>query len=76
MVVSWVSAAANSVGEIAGLSILDDRRVYYIDHTESLDDVQVRDWTGEYAPLHAVPSGLVMLADVAPATDDEREGTR
>ena len=56
---------AESVGEIAGLSILDARRVYYIDHTESLDDVQVRDWTGEYAPLHAVPSGLVMLANWA-----------
>jgi DNA-binding IclR family transcriptional regulator len=54
---------ANSVGEIAGLSVLDDQRVYYIDHTESLDDVQVRDWTGEHAPLHAVPSGLVMLAN-------------
>ena len=55
---------AESVGEIAGLSVRDGRDVYYIDHTESVDDIQVRDWTGEYAPLPAVPSGLVILAHV------------
>jgi len=55
---------AESVGEIAGLSVRDGRDVYYIDHTESVDDIQVRDWTGEYAPLHAVPSGLVILASL------------
>ncbi len=61
---------AESVGEIAGLSVHDGREVYYIDHTESVDDVQVRDWTGEFAPLHAVPSGLVILAQMAePALD-------
>ena len=57
---------AESVGEIAGVSVLDGRDVFYIDHTESADDVQVRDWTGEYAPLHAVPSGLVILANLEP----------
>jgi len=36
--------------------------VYYLDHTESSSDVQLRDWTGEHAPLHAVPSGMAMLA--------------
>ena len=58
---------AESIGEIAGLSVLDGRDVYYIDHTESIDDIQVRDWTGEYAPLHAVPSGLVILANLGDA---------
>jgi DNA-binding IclR family transcriptional regulator len=53
---------AHSVGETAGVSILDGGQVYYLDHVDLDSDVQVRDWTGEYAPLHLVPSGLVHLA--------------
>ena len=53
---------AESIDEVAGLSIIDDGQVYYLDQTESSSNIQVRDWTGEYAPLHAVPSGLVILA--------------
>jgi len=51
-----------ATGETAGISVLDGRSVYYLEHVEAEGDVQVRDWTGENAPLHAVPSGLVMLA--------------
>ncbi|MCY4067582.1 MAG: IclR family transcriptional regulator [Acidimicrobiaceae bacterium] len=53
---------AESLDEVTGLSIVEGSRVYYLDQTESSSNVQVRDWTGEYAPLHAVPSGLVILA--------------
>lgn len=53
---------AESLDEVAGLSIIDGRQVYYLDQTESSSNIQVRDWTGEHAPLHAVPSGLVILA--------------
>ena len=53
---------AGTLGEVAGLSIIDEGQVYYLDHTESSSDVQLRDWTGEHAPLHAVPSGMAMLA--------------
>ena len=53
---------AESLDEVAGLSIIDGGQVYYLDQTESSSNIQVRDWTGEYAPLHAVPSGLVILA--------------
>ena len=53
---------AEATDEVAGLSIIDDMQVYYLDQTESESNIQVRDWTGDYAPLHAVPSGLVMLA--------------
>ncbi|WP_420640083.1 IclR family transcriptional regulator [Candidatus Poriferisocius sp.] len=59
---------SEAVGEVAGLSIIDDNQVYYLDHTESSSDVQLRDWTGEYAPLHAVPSGMAMLAHLPAAT--------
>jgi len=52
-----------STGETAGVSVLDGRGVYYLEHVEAEGDVQVRDWTGESAPLHSVPSGLVILAN-------------
>ncbi len=52
----------NEVGEAAGVSIINGRSVYYLDHVEVESDVQVRSWTGELAPLHAVAAGLVMLA--------------
>ena len=57
---------AESLDEVAGLSIIDGGQVYYLDQTESSSNIQVRDWTGEYAPLHAVPSGLVILAHQRP----------
>ena len=53
---------AESIDEVAGLSTIDGGQVYYLDQTESSSNIQVRDWTGEYAPLHAVSSGLVILA--------------
>ena len=53
---------AESLDEVAGLSTIDGGQVYYLDQTESSSNIQVRDWTGEHAPLHAVPSGLVILA--------------
>ncbi|MFQ5556480.1 MAG: IclR family transcriptional regulator [Acidimicrobiales bacterium] len=62
---------AEEIGETAGLGIIDAGHVYYLDHTDSSSDVQVRDWTGEQAPLHAVPSGLVILAHM-PTEDRDR----
>lgn len=53
---------AELTNETAGVAMLDGLEVYYLDHVESEHDVQVRNWTGERAPLHAVPSGLVILA--------------
>ncbi len=49
-------------GETSGLSILDGTDVVYLDHIESTEEVQVRNWTGERVAVHLVPSGLVMLA--------------
>ncbi len=49
-------------GETAGISVPDATDVYYLDHVETVEDVQVRSWTGENAPMHTVPSGLVLLA--------------
>lgn len=56
-----VELAATS-GETAGLGIPDGDLVHYIDQVDTPNPVQVRDWTGARAPLHAVPSGQVLLA--------------
>ena len=61
---------ADEIEELAGLSIRDGDEVYYLDQTESLWEVQVRDWTGERIPLHVVSSGQVILAHMPV---DERE---
>jgi DNA-binding IclR family transcriptional regulator len=53
---------ARAIGEDAGLSVPEGYRVLYIDQVEADNTVQVRDWTGEHVAMHAVPSGLVMLA--------------
>lgn len=49
-------------GETAGISVPDGRDMYYLDHANAAGEVQVRDWTGESCPIHAVPSGLVVMA--------------
>ena len=41
----------------------DGNEIAYVDQVESDNPVQVRDWTGTRAPMHAVPSGLVLLAE-------------
>jgi DNA-binding IclR family transcriptional regulator len=50
-----------SVGESAGLSILDGSQVLYLDQVTADGDIQVRDWSGERLDPHLVSSGLVLL---------------
>ncbi len=52
-----------TIGEDAGLALPDGYDVHYVDQVESDNPVQVRDWTGTRVPMHAVPSGLVLLAE-------------
>lgn len=59
------------IGEATGLSIATNLEVQYIDQVESQNAIQVRDWTGERAPLHVVPSGLVFLANGSDAQINE-----
>lgn len=58
---------AADTGEAAGLSVPDGRTMHYVDQVDSPNPVQVRDWTGSRIPMHAVSSGQVILAHVAPS---------
>jgi len=58
-----LAALVAELGEDAGLGLPDGNAILYVDQVESDNPVQVRDWTGTRAPLHAVPSGLVLLAE-------------
>lgn len=51
-------------GEAAGLSVADGAEMLYLDQVNPDTELQVRDWTGTRIPMHAVPSGQVVLADV------------
>ena len=48
--------------ERAGLSVREGRDVLFLDHVAAVNEVEVRDWTGLRMPLHAIASGLVLLA--------------
>ena len=48
---------AETVGEAAGLSVLDGREMLYVDQVDVDRPVQLRDWTGVRIPAHAVPPG-------------------
>jgi IclR family acetate operon transcriptional repressor len=62
---------AETVGEAAGLSVLDGREMLYVDQVDVDQPVQLRDWTGVRIPAHAVPSGLVALATLSESARDE-----
>lgn len=57
-----VAELVAELGEDAGLGLPDGNEILYVAQIESDNPVQVRDWTGTRAPMHAVPSGLVLLA--------------
>src|SRR4249919_1478147 len=59
----FLADLAAELGEDAGLGLPDGNEVIYVDQAEADNAVQVRDWTGTRAPMHAVPSGLVLLAE-------------
>jgi DNA-binding IclR family transcriptional regulator len=61
---------ASELGEAAGLSIADAFEVHYIDQIETAHQVRIRDWTGSRVQMHAVSSGLVLLAHLPPSTLD------
>ncbi len=61
----------DALHEVAGLSIIDNGQAYYLDQTHISSDIQIRDWTGEYSPLHAVASGLVLLAHLPVEQQEE-----
>jgi len=61
---------ASATGETAGLSVPDGFVVHYIDQVDTAHQVLVRDWTGSRLPIHAVSSGQVFLAHMAPSAVD------
>ncbi len=61
---------ALALGEAAGLSIADGFDVHYVDQVDTAHEVKIRDWTGTRVPMHAVSSGLVLLASLPSAAVD------
>lgn len=55
----------DTLGEAAGLAVLDVRDVVYLDQVNVDNPVQLRDWTGERIAAHMASSGLVLLAHLS-----------
>jgi len=53
---------AGATGESAAICIRSGDEVIYLDNVRSQQEIQVRDWTNEQLPLHAVSPGKVLLA--------------
>jgi len=48
------------------LSVPDGYRVHYIAQVDSNNPVQIRDWTGELIPMHAISAGQVFISEWPP----------
>jgi len=57
---------AEETGEAAAICVLEGFQVSYLDHVQSYQDIQVRDWTGEQIPPHVSSAGKVLLAFSGP----------
>lgn len=65
----FIEELALSTGGSAGFTIRDGDRAYWVDNVDDADElVTLADQTGNSFPLHAVPTGLAMLATFS---DDE-----
>jgi DNA-binding IclR family transcriptional regulator len=58
---------AETTGEAVALCVLDNMQTYYLDHVQSSQTIQVRDWTGEHLPLHVAAPGKIFLAYATPS---------
>ncbi len=60
-----------TIGEAVGVSVPDGTDMLYLDQVNPNTELQVRDWTGIRIPMHAVPSGQVVLAHRSPNELDQ-----
>ncbi|MBT8199463.1 MAG: IclR family transcriptional regulator [Acidimicrobiia bacterium] len=49
--------------ETSGISIPDGYRVHYLTQVDSDNPIQIRDWSGELIPMHAVPDGQIYMSE-------------
>jgi DNA-binding IclR family transcriptional regulator len=61
---------SRATGEAVGVSVRDGSDMLYLDQVNPEAELQVRDWTGTRIPMHAVPSGQVVLASMPYAEVD------
>jgi len=67
----FVEELAVSTGGSAGFTMRDGDQAYWVDNVDDADElVTLADQTGQSFPLHAVPTGLAMLAKFSDAELD------
>ena len=58
----FLAELTEATGEATGFSVPDGLEMLYLVQITPDSELQVRDWTGQRIPMHAVPSGHVVLA--------------
>lgn len=58
----YLRTLVDTIDETAGLCLPDEDDVLYLDQVMTDHYIQIRNWTGERYPLHAVSSGKLFLA--------------
>jgi DNA-binding IclR family transcriptional regulator len=53
---------ASSLGEAAGFSVPEGYAMHYLDQVDSPRPIQVRDYSGSFAPMHLASAGLCVMA--------------
>ena len=54
---------ADAIGEAAGFSVPEGYAMHYLVQVDSPRPIQVRDYSGSFAPMHVSPAGLCTMAD-------------
>src|SRR3712207_2883190 len=67
----YLAQLSEAIGEAAGFSVPEGYAMHYLVQVDSQRPIQVRDYSGSYAPMHLAPAGLVVMA-TWPAPELER----
>lgn len=67
----YLAQLSDAIGEAAGFSVPEGYAMHYLVQVDSLRPIQVRDYSGSFAPMHLAPAGLVVMA-AWPAAELER----
>lgn len=60
-----LSDLAEQTNEATGLDVYDNGEIHFMDLVATDQPVQIRDWSGESGPAHALSAGLVILANLS-----------
>lgn len=62
MALPYLKQLVEATGEAAALCVRREHEVLYLENVQSPQAVRVRNWKGEFLPMHVVSAGKILLA--------------